>query len=266
MDVYSGAANSISGRATKAAIRIQGGSFLARTLNVGSGWGADSLLSIESSRASAICVLDYCYLQAFADTNGKPGLGTLSFTLDEHGVTPIMIQSHRDGLRVIKDAASHCRLRILLSAIPPRDDITLVSGQVSTRGTFDDLPEGSEITAQYLGQTYRWKLTYHGGAGGNDLTLVNESTYAADAPVTHTRPPPEIPKPLWSQAPHSIRSPRKFTASPHFLAPKASARSLPAAVAARQFTWTTSTTRVREVCARQSRPPARERLSSASAA
>ena len=36
-------------------------------------------------------------------TNGAPGVGTLSFTLDEHGVTPIMIQSHRDGLRINKD-------------------------------------------------------------------------------------------------------------------------------------------------------------------
>ena len=125
MDVYCGAANSVPGRATKAAIRIEGGSFLARTLIVGSGWGADSLLAIEGSRPSAIHVLDYCYIQAFAGTNGTPGVGTLSFTLDEHGVTPITIQSHRDGLRIIKDTKSHCRLEIRLSAVPPREDITL---------------------------------------------------------------------------------------------------------------------------------------------
>jgi hypothetical protein len=199
VDVYSGAANSVPGRATKAALRIQGGSFLARTLNIGSGWGADSLLAIEGSRASAIHVLDYCYIQAFASTNGKPGLGTLSFMLDEHGVTPITIQSHRDGLRINKDAGSHCRLKIFLSAVPPRDDITLVSSHVRTRGTFDDLPEGSEITAQYEGRMYRWQLTYYGGAGGTDLVLKNRSENADDAPVTHTRPPPEIPKPLWSE-------------------------------------------------------------------
>ncbi|SPE56586.1 conserved exported hypothetical protein [Verrucomicrobia bacterium] len=199
VDVYSGAANGVPGRATKAAIRIEGGSFLARTLNVGSGWGADSLLAIDGSRASAIHVLDYCYIQAFAGTNGTPGLGTLSFTLDEHGVTPITIQSHLDGLRINKDAKSHCRLQIQLRAVPPREDITLVSGHVPPKGRFDDLPEGSEISAQYEGRTYRWAVTYRGGASRADLVLHNRSDYAEGAPVTHTRPLPEIPKPLWSE-------------------------------------------------------------------
>jgi pectate lyase len=199
VDVYSGAANGVPGRATKAALRIQGGNFLARTLNVGSGWGAESLLAIEGSRASAIHVLDYCYVQAYAATNGTPGQGTLSFTLDEHGVTPITIQSHRDGLRIMKDARSHCRLEILLSAVPPREDVTLVSSHVPTRGIFDSLPEGSEIQATNQGRTYRWQLTYRGGAGGADLVLKNRTRYAQDAPITHVRPPPEIPKPLWSE-------------------------------------------------------------------
>jgi hypothetical protein len=198
VDVYSGAANGVPGRATRAAIRIQGGNFLARTLNVGCGWGADSLLAIEGSRASAVCVLDYCYIQAFAGTNGLAGTGTLSFTLDEHGVTPIVIQSHRDGLRINKDDKSHCRLVVALSAVPPRDDITLVSAHRPIKGTFDNLPEGSEITAQYQGRTYRWALTYHGGAGGCDLALQNRSEYAADAPTTHARSLGEIPKPLWT--------------------------------------------------------------------
>jgi hypothetical protein len=199
VDVYSGAANGVPGRATKAAIRIEGGSFLARTLNVGSGWGADSLLAIVGSRASAIHVLDYCYIQAFASTNGTPGVGTLSFTLDEHGVTPITIQSYRDGLRINNDTKSHCRLQILLRAVPPREDITLVSGHVPIKGRFEDLPEGSEISALYQGRTYRWGLTYLGGASKADLALQNRSDYAADAPATHARPVPEIPKPLWAE-------------------------------------------------------------------
>jgi pectate lyase len=198
VDVYSGAANSVPGRATKAALRIQGGEFLARTLNVGSGWGADSLLAIEGSRASAIHVLDYCYIQAYADTAGNPGMATLSFTLDEHGVTPITVQSRRDGLRILKDAKSRCRLQILLGAVPPREDVPLVMTHRPTRGTFDDLPEGSMIMAQFQGHTYRWQLTYSGGASGTDLILENRSDYPADAPVTHTRPLPEVPKPLWT--------------------------------------------------------------------
>ena len=199
VDMYVGAANSVNGRATKATLRIQGGNLLGRTLNVGSGWGAESLLAIEGSRASAVHVLDYIYVQGLSGPDGKPGRSVLSFTLDERGVTPITVQSRRDGLRIIKDAASHCRLQILLNAVPPRDDITLVSAHVPVRGTFDDLPEGSEISAQCGGRTYRWQLTYRGGAEGHDLVLKNKSDYAADAPVTHTRPLPEIPKPLWSE-------------------------------------------------------------------
>ncbi len=201
VDVYSGAANGVPGRATKAALRVQGGNFLARTLNVGSGWGADSLLAIEGSHASAVHVLDYCYIQAFADANGKSGTGTLSFTLDEHGVTPITIQSYSDGLRINKDASSRCRLEIKLSAVPPREDIPLVSSHVPTIGTFNELPEGSEITAQNSGRTYRWQLTYRGGASGTDLVLKNQTGYAADAPVTNTRPMPQIPNALWTERP-----------------------------------------------------------------
>jgi hypothetical protein len=44
-------------------------------------------------------------------------------------------------------------------------------------------------------------LTYHGGAESNDLVLRNRSIYAADAPVTHVRARPEIPKPLWLEHP-----------------------------------------------------------------
>jgi hypothetical protein len=197
MDVFVGAANSVSGRETKGTLRVQGGSFLGRTLIIGSGPGAESVLAIEGSRASAVHVLDYFYLQAFTNSNGKGGESTLSFTLDEHGVTPVTIQSRRDGFRVVKDAGSHCRLKIGLTAVPPREDVTLVSGHVPIKGTFDDLPEGSEITAQYLGKTYRWQLTYRGGAGGSDLVLKNRSEYAADAPMTHARPIPDIPRPLW---------------------------------------------------------------------
>jgi hypothetical protein len=198
LDVYVGAANSVSGRETKATLQIQAGSFVGRTLLVGSGPGAESVLAVEGSRASAVHALEYFYLQAFTNSAGKPGNSTLAFTLDEHGVTPITIQSRHRGFSIIKDAASRCRLKISLNAIPPRDDVTLVSGHVPIQGTFDDLPEGSEITAQYQGRTYRWQLTYHGGTGTNDLVLKNRSEYTVDAPVTHARPMPEIPKPLWT--------------------------------------------------------------------
>jgi len=197
MDVFVGAANSVSGRATRGTLRVQGGSFIGRTLTVGSGPGAESVLAIEGSQATAIHALDYFYFQAFTNSDGNAGESTLIFALDEHGVTPVTIQSRCDGFRIIKDAGSHCRLRIELNAVPPREDVTLVSGHVPIKGTFDDLPEGSEITTRFQGHTYRWQLTYHGGATGCDLVLKNKSEYAVDASVTHIRAMPEIPKPLW---------------------------------------------------------------------
>ena len=215
MDTYVGAANGVPGRATRAALVIQGGSFLSRAFYVGSGWGANSCLAIEGSGASAIHILNCAYLEGHAGADGQPAAATLSFTIDEHGVTPITIQSKRDGLRIFKDATSQCRLQIQLSAVPPREDIVLVSGNVPIKGTFDGCPEGCEIKADYERKTYRWQLTYRGGSGNNDLVLINKSTYAPNEPVTHVRAMPEIPKPLWSE--HALhRTPVQTNSEPAF--------------------------------------------------
>jgi hypothetical protein len=199
MDVFVGAASAVPGRETKAALRISGGSFLGRTLTVGAGLGAESLVAIEGSQASAIHVLDYFYVQGHPDPAGKAGRSTLSFELDERGVTPVTIESLHDGLRIIKEGNSQCRLEIALRAVPPREDVTLVSCRVPIRGTFDDLPEGSEIAANFRDRVFRWKVTYHGGTGGHDLVLLNRSDYAAGDPVSHVRSAPEAPDPLWSK-------------------------------------------------------------------
>jgi hypothetical protein len=201
MDVFVGAATASTGRANDAILRIRGGSFLGRTLSVGFGFGSHATVAIEGSQASAVHVLDYVYLQAAADPGGRPGLSTLSFVIDEHGVTPITIQSRVEGLRIIPAPGNQCRLQISLRAIPPREDITLVSSRVPTVGVFADLPESSEITAVYSGKTYRWTLTYRGGSSGTDLVLRNRSTYDEGAPVTHVRPIPAPPVPLWREHP-----------------------------------------------------------------
>src|SRR5262249_61856057 len=133
------------------------------------------------SSPSAVHVLDYANIEAHADVNGTPGDTTLQYTLDEHGVTPISIQARYRGLQITKDAQSHCRLQIKLNAVPPRDDVTLVSSHVPIQGTFDDLPEGREISAEYNSQIYRWQLTYRGSSQGHDLVLLNKSHYPADA-------------------------------------------------------------------------------------
>jgi hypothetical protein len=97
----------------------------------------------------------------------------------------------------VHDEHSHCRLEIGLSAVPPREDITLVTGRVPIRGTFDGLPEGSPVIAEFAGRTYRWIISYQGGAGGHDLVLRNRSDYGAGDPVTHVRPPPALRAPRW---------------------------------------------------------------------
>jgi hypothetical protein len=201
MDVFVGAATATTGRANDAILRIRGGTFLGRNLSVGFGFGSHTEVAVEGSRASAIHVLDYLYLQATADPGGRPGLATLSYALDEHGVTPITIQSRSDGLRVAFDAASQCRLEISLLDVPPREDITLVSSRVPARGAFSGLPEGSLITASYKGKPYRWALTYRGGSSGHDLVLLNRSAWWDGAPETHVRLTREQPAPLWQEYP-----------------------------------------------------------------
>jgi hypothetical protein len=201
MDVFVGAATSSANRANHSTLRIRGGSFLGRTITAGLGYGSEARISIEGSNASAVHVLDYVYIESHSDPRGRPGDATLAFTLDEHGVTPVTIQSRTDGLRIVHDARSHSRLRISLSAVPPREDVTLVASHVAIRGTFEGLPEDCAITAQYQGQTYRWQLTYRGGPSGHDLVLRNRSEYAAGAPVTQVRSLPEPPSPLWREHP-----------------------------------------------------------------
>lgn len=201
MDVFVGGATGSTGRMNRSALLIRGGSFLGLTLTVGEGLGCESLVAIDGSRADSIHALEFVYFMAAADPSGKPGESTLSFTLDEHGVTPITIQSRWDGLRILHDQKSHCRLKIGLRAIPPREDIPLVISRTPIRGMFDDLPEGSEISADFQGHRYRWNLTYHGGESHDDLVLQNRSEYAADVPVTHVRPVPQTPTPLWKDHP-----------------------------------------------------------------
>jgi len=68
----------VPGRATRGSFIIQGGSFLGRTLILGSGWGAQSYVAVEGSRASAIHVLQYFYVPAHVGSDGTPGMATLS--------------------------------------------------------------------------------------------------------------------------------------------------------------------------------------------
>jgi hypothetical protein len=85
--------------------------------------------------------------------------------------------------------------------VPPREDVTLVTASVPTRGAFDGLPEGSEIPATYGGHSYRWTLTYRGGPRGTDLVLQNRTTYLDNAPVTYVISPAPALVPRWREHP-----------------------------------------------------------------
>jgi hypothetical protein len=201
MDVFVGGVTATTGRMNQATLRLNGGTFLGLSLTVGEGLGAQSLVEIHGSSITAIHALNAVYFFASADPGGTPGRSTLSFTLDEHGVTPITIQSRWRGLEIAHDPQSACRLQIALSAIPPREDIPLIVAHVPIKGTFNDLAEGAPIAATYQNHTYHWLLTYHGGADHHDLVLLNRSDYPPDAPVTHLRPLPAIPTPAWYDHP-----------------------------------------------------------------
>ena len=196
MDVFVGGATGSTGSIDfRSSLTIRGGTFVGLTLTLGEGLGSNSTFAVEGSHATAISPRSNSSLSSQQrDPGGTPATSTLSFTLDEHGVTPIMIQSRFRGLHIEHDAASHCTLRIALSAIPPRDDVTLITSRAPSQGTFDNLPEGSKISATFArSHTYEWTLTYRGGASGHDLVLHNISDYSPGAPVT----------------PHQSRSPRR---------------------------------------------------------
>jgi len=201
MDVFIGGATASSRRVNDALLRIRGGSFLGRTLSIGYGYGSHARVEIVGSQIDGIDIFDYVELQSAPDPGSRDGLATLAFTLDEHGVRPIRIRSRLRGLRISAKAPARCTLEISLTAVPPREDITLVTASVVAQGVFDGLPEGSEITAAYAGHTYRWTLTYRGGPRGTDLVLQNRSTYPDNAPVTHVIAPAPPLLPRWRERP-----------------------------------------------------------------
>ena len=201
--MYLGGAGNRRTGGCRAALRIRGGSFLCRVLTLGWGQRSEALLSIEGSRPEAVHLLDYLTL-GNPTAGGEPSTGTLAFTLDENGVTPVTVQSRTSGLHLARNVAGNrCRLRIALSAVPPRDAVTLVAQQVPTKGTFDDLPEGAEIVAPFAGRTYAWTLSYRGGSNACDVVLKHVRGHADAAPSTRCRAVPKTPVPLWEGVPRA---------------------------------------------------------------
>ncbi len=185
---------------TKARLELRGGSLLHRIITLGWGQDADAVLHIRGSRVEAAHVLDYLTM-GVPGADLVPSTSTLAFTLDERGVTPVTIQSRRAGFSISRKSPNRCRLAVMLSAVPPRDEVTLIAAQVPTKGAFDDLPEGAEVRARHDGRDYAWTLTYRGGQSGCDVLLTKVRGHAENARVTSCRPRPAIPVPLWETMP-----------------------------------------------------------------
>lgn len=194
--VYVGGANEGPDRACVANVTVHGGSFLARVLTLGWASGSRATFHVEGSQASAVHLLDA--LMIGVEQKHAPSDSTLAFTLDEHGVTPITIDSRSQGLSITAGSAKNrASLRIALSAMPPHDDVTLISLRRPARGTFEGLPEGAKVSAAFDGRKYSWTLTYRGGASKCDVVLMNVAGHAADAPKANCRALPNPPRPLW---------------------------------------------------------------------
>lgn len=210
---YIGGANSAPGRQCKGGVVVHGGTFVSRIVTLGWGSNSEAAMRIEGSNASAVHVLDYVTMGAYLE--GAPSTSTLAFTLDATGVTPITIQSLEGGLSIVrKPAANRCLLRIGLSAVPPREDVTLVAAHVTTKGKFDGLPEGAEISATWQGRVFKWRLTYRGGVSGCDLVLRDVQGHLDGEKVSAARQPPAAPELLWHSIP--LRNPLPAEFEPAF--------------------------------------------------
>ena len=210
---YVAAANAEPGRKCKGSLVIKSGTFVTRSLAMGWGPESEALLSIQGSKVEAIHVLEYLTMGVY--TKQPPSVSTIRFHLDEHGVTPIAIEAPQGYLAMVRSSASNrCVLRIELDAIPPRGDIPLITAHGPTRGTFDDLPEGAEVRAQFGERTFVWTLTYHGGASGCDVVLTNVRGHAPEDILTSTRPLPPIPPYAWLGVP--LRAPFPASFEPAF--------------------------------------------------
>lgn len=173
MDIFVGGATGSVGRLNKSALRVRGGVLTGLSLTIGKGLGSDSTFEVVGSKSESIRALEFIALHANADSSGKPGNASLAFTVDEHGVTPITISSHFQGLLIDHDSKSSCRLLLKSTAVPPRDDITLIESEAANNGEFSRLSEGSHVPTTFHGVRYRWTLTYRGGRSGHDVVLRN---------------------------------------------------------------------------------------------
>jgi hypothetical protein len=106
-------------------------------------------------------------------------IGTLEFKIGAAGVSPIRLSGADSIILDNKGARSTAKLVVSLTAAPPAGDILLVenTNKGAVSGTFDTVngnpaPEGAAVVLNTEGVDYKYKLTYKGGTGRNDIVLL----------------------------------------------------------------------------------------------
>jgi hypothetical protein len=114
MDIFVGGASASAKRMNHSLLRIRGGRLTGLSLTIGEGLGSNSTVEIIGSAPQSISALEFVEMHAQSDPDGTPAVSTLSFMLDDRGVTPIT----RTGRAA--DSTSTGRLSPRLNRFPRR--------------------------------------------------------------------------------------------------------------------------------------------------
>jgi hypothetical protein len=134
--------------------------------------------SVLGSRATDIRFEDLNLRTAPAAAGTGLRQAVLSFTIDDGGVTPIVVEDQFDiqNHDNAGNPSGSALLEINLAGAPPESDIVLVSADrlTPTSGTapfvnFSGMPDGTPISRAYQNYLYTWNLDYTDG--GDDGVL-----------------------------------------------------------------------------------------------
>ena len=164
------------------ALEISGGKIFTRHLTLGWTLGSQTTLRISGSKAAPVAVLDYLWIGIRQpEAPSSASAVEMEYELDADGVSPIIVWGRKASQVALIDDASRstCALKVSLKAAPPSGEIALIQLPQRCRGTFSGLPEGGAVRADFGGQIYEWKISYHGGPAKTDVVLAEPHTVSA---------------------------------------------------------------------------------------